>query len=68
MHLVDDISHFLQILKMRAIGVESPLALGANGERVDQEFGNTTRVNLEVKTPGDRILPQLCEYCSVLYI
>jgi hypothetical protein len=52
---------------MGAIGVESPLALGADRERVDQEFSNTTRVNLEVKTPGDRILPQLRGDFSVWY-
>jgi len=49
---------------MCAIGIESTFTLGASRKRVDEEFSNTTRVNLEVKTPGDGVLPQLNENCS----
>ena len=46
---------------MCAIRIESTFTLGASRKRVDEEFSNTTRVNLEVKTPGDGVLPQLNE-------
>jgi hypothetical protein len=57
LHLVNDLSHLLQVFKMCAIRIESTFTLGASRKRVDEEFSNTTRVNLEVKTSGDGVLP-----------
>jgi hypothetical protein len=42
---------------MCAIGVKSTFTLSSSRKRVDEEFSDTTRVNLEVKTTSDRILP-----------
>jgi len=49
------------------VGVKCAVALGSGRKRVDDEFSSAARMNLEVETSGDRVLPELYEQSSVLY-
>ncbi len=44
---------------MCSIGVESSFAVGTLGKRVDDKLLDAARVNLEVESTSDRVLPEL---------
>lgn len=61
LHLVQNVPDLLQIFEVCTIGIKCALALGPSRKRVNNEFSSTARMNLEVESSGDRVLPELYE-------
>jgi len=58
LHLVQNVTNLLQIFDVCTVGVKCAVALGSTRKRVDDEFSSAARMNLEVETSGDRVLPE----------
>ena len=63
LHLVQQCPDLSKILDVCPIWVQGPTAFCACWKRVDDEFLNAARVNLEVEVPRNRVFPQLSECC-----
>ena len=55
MHLVEDVSDLFQIGDMNAVWIEGSVPRRSFGEGIDEEFLNTTRMDLEMEFIRDRV-------------
>ena len=59
LHLVQQITHLLEVRDMCAIGVESSFARGALREWIDEQLLCSAWMHLEMERAGHRVLPRL---------
>jgi hypothetical protein len=59
LHLVQQITHFLEVRDMRTIGVECAFAQCALKEWINEQLLRGARMNLEMKRPSHGALPRL---------
>lgn len=68
LHLVDNVTDFLKVLEVSSVGIQSTFTVGARWEWVDNEFLDTTGVDLEMQVASDRVLPADREDFDLLFL
>lgn len=68
LHLVDNVTNFLEVLEVSSVGIQGTLAVSSGGQRVNDELPRTTRVDLEVQVASYGVLPADREDFDLLFL